>query len=192
MEPEVHLVEKYFQEILGCFTITNLRLKGGKEIDLLATNLATGEKYHIECRVATSRGFKLRPEDTYTKTGRAHRRGLNFFAKEKFNHPAVLEKVRALFGNLNYRKVLVVWDVQDKSVVTQAKELYGIEVWFLKEILVHLTTKINTRGSRDDILRMIELVALSLEELKDVPKRRKLLEAISRQKEDSSKDSERS
>jgi hypothetical protein len=36
MEPEVHILEKYFQEVLLCFTMTNIQLKGKKEIDLLA------------------------------------------------------------------------------------------------------------------------------------------------------------
>jgi hypothetical protein len=54
MEPEVHIIEKYFQEVLHCFTMTNIRCKGGKEIDLLAVNPITGKRYHIESRVSTS------------------------------------------------------------------------------------------------------------------------------------------
>jgi len=38
MEPEVHIIEKYFQEIKHCFNMTNIRLKGKKEIDLLAVS----------------------------------------------------------------------------------------------------------------------------------------------------------
>jgi hypothetical protein len=44
MEPEVHIIEKYFQEILHCFTMTNVKCEGGKEIDLLAINPITGKK----------------------------------------------------------------------------------------------------------------------------------------------------
>jgi hypothetical protein len=43
MEPEVHIIEKYFQEVLYCFTMTNIRCKGGKEIDVLAVNPTTGK-----------------------------------------------------------------------------------------------------------------------------------------------------
>ena len=68
MEPEVHIIEKYFQEILHCFTMTNIRCKRGKEIDLLALNPSTKEKYHIEARV-TRTGFKIKKHDTYVRKG---------------------------------------------------------------------------------------------------------------------------
>jgi len=53
LEPEVHIVDRYMQLAKKCFTMTNIMLEGGKEIDLLASNPITGEKYHIEVRVAT-------------------------------------------------------------------------------------------------------------------------------------------
>ena len=56
MEPEVHIIE-YFQVVLGCFTMTNVKCEGQKELDLLAVNPRTSEKYHVESRVSTS--FKL-------------------------------------------------------------------------------------------------------------------------------------
>jgi hypothetical protein len=109
MEPEVHIIEKYFQLIKQCFTMTNIRLKGGKEIDLLAFNPRTGEKYHVEARVSTTSAFKLRLHDTKLKDGRVHRRGLDFFNKQKFNHPTVLKKIHELFHSEKYRKILVIW-----------------------------------------------------------------------------------
>jgi hypothetical protein len=60
MEPKVHIIEKYFQVVLGSVTMTNVKCKGGKEIDLLAMDPKTLEKYHVESRVSTS--FKLRRE----------------------------------------------------------------------------------------------------------------------------------
>jgi hypothetical protein len=96
MEPEVHIIEKYFQEVLHCFTMTNVRCKGGKEIDLLAVNPKTGQKYHVESRVSTT--FKLKEEATRKGNGTTHRDGLDYFQKEKFEHPAVLERARNLLG----------------------------------------------------------------------------------------------
>lgn len=58
MEPEVHIVEKYLQLVKHWFTMTNVMLGGGKEIDLLALDPRSGEKYHIEVRVAIGRGFR--------------------------------------------------------------------------------------------------------------------------------------
>ena len=64
------------QLVKECFTMTNVMLKGGKEIDLLAVNPISGEKYHIEVRVTIDKGFRIRLKDTQTKDGSKHRRGL--------------------------------------------------------------------------------------------------------------------
>lgn len=95
--------------------MTNIRCKGNKEIDLLAINPRTGDKFHVESRVGTSPSFKIRIKDTYTSKGRPHKIGLDYFDKEKFNHPIVIKKIQEIFGNLDYRQILVVWAVQDGS-----------------------------------------------------------------------------
>lgn len=159
MEPEVHIIEKYFQTILKCFTMTNIRLKGSKEIDLLAINPLTGEKYHVESRVATSRSFALRLKDTYTSQGRPYRRGLDFFVKEKFGHPVVMNSVRELFGDEKYSKVLVVFQTHESLLPKDAKEV-GIEIWFMADIIRRLKEKGKMKGSRDHVLRIIELIKL--------------------------------
>jgi hypothetical protein len=40
--------------------MTNVMLERGKEIDLLAVNPISGEKYYIEVRVTIEKAFKLR------------------------------------------------------------------------------------------------------------------------------------
>lgn len=55
------------QLVKRCFTMTNIMLEGGKEIDLLAFDPRSGDKYHIEVRVAIGRGFRIRLVDTQTK-----------------------------------------------------------------------------------------------------------------------------
>jgi hypothetical protein len=90
MEPEVHIIEKYFQIVLGCFTMANVKCKGGKEIDLLAINPKNLERYHIESRVSTT--FKLRHKATFTKGGTCHKNGIDYISKEKFSDKHVLEK----------------------------------------------------------------------------------------------------
>lgn len=165
MEPEVHLIDKYFQIIKKCLTMTNIQLKGGKEIDLLAIDPRTQEKFHIESRVTIS-SFKIRLHDTHTKSGKAHRRGLDYFAKKKFDHSTIVKNVQKIFGSTEYRKILVVWDVQERSVVEQAKEMYGIEIWFFKDLLKALVTfsKIKgAKGSRDDVMRLVEIFGLMSE-----------------------------
>lgn len=126
--------------------MTNIRLKGGKEIDLLAINPRTGEKFHVESRVATK--FKLRFKATYTKSGRCHRNGIDYFAEQKFNHPIVFKSIHDIFHSTEYRKILVVWDVQEKSVVEQAKKIYGIEVRFFQKLLTDLIASAKGKGAK--------------------------------------------
>jgi hypothetical protein len=162
MEPEVHIIEKYFQEILHCFTMTNIRCKGGKEIDLLAINPKTLERYHVESRVSTT--FKLKLKATYSKKGRCYKNGIDYFAKEKFNHPLILEKTYEVFNTKDYNKVLIVWDVENKDIIEEAKKKYNIDVRSMKRVLssliLPLMGKRHPKGSRDDVLRMLEFLAL--------------------------------
>jgi len=160
IEPEVHIIEKYFQEILHCFTMTNIRCKGGKEIDLLAIDTKTNEKYHVESRVGTSPSFKIREKDTYTSKGRAHKIGLDYFQNEKFEHPIIVQKIHELFGETSYNKILVVWDVEDLSLKEIAKKKYGFDLWFMDELLNDMINSGIIKGSRDDILRVIEFISL--------------------------------
>jgi hypothetical protein len=158
LEPEVHIVERYMQLVKKCFTMTNVMLEGGKEIDLLAVNPISAEKYHIEVRVAMGKGFRVRLIDTQTKNGRKHRRGMDTLNEIKFSHRTVVKAVKEIFGSSVYKKVLVVWDVEEKSVIEQAKSLYGIEVWKMSDIMGELIHEVKTKAYRDDILRTIQLI----------------------------------
>jgi len=139
--------------------MTNIMLEGGKEIDLLAFDPISNEKYHIEVRVATGRGFRLRLIDTQTKNGRKHRRGLDTLNDIKFAHPTVVSAVKEIFGSGEYRKVLVVWDVEDNSVIEQAKSIYNIEVWKIPDIMDKLVREVKTKPYRNDVLRTIQLIS---------------------------------
>jgi len=139
--------------------MTNIMLEGGKEIDLLAVDPISGEKYHIEVRVATGRGFRLRLIDTQTKSGRKHRRGLDTLNDMKFSHPTVVNAVTEIFGGSEYRKVLVVWDVEDGAVIEQAKSIYNIEVWKISGIISELMQEVKSKPYRNDVLRTIQLIS---------------------------------
>jgi len=157
--------------------MTNIKLKGNKEIDLLAIDPKTGNKYHVESRVSTSPSFKLKVKDTKTKKGRPHKIGLDYFVEKKFDHADVTAKVKEAFGESDYDRVLVVWDIQDGAVVESARAK-GIHILLMPTILVELITRnvdlpsmkhYLPRGQRDDVLRTIELMALAL--AKGKPKR---------------------
>ena len=159
LEPEVHIVDRYLQLVKKCFTMTNLMLKGGKEIDLLAFNPVSGEKFHIEVRIATGKGFRLRMVDTQTRKGHKHRRGLDTLNEIKFAHPIVTNKVKQIFGTCEYKKVLVVWNVENSEVVEQAKAVYNIEVWKISDVMSEMMKEIGTKSYRDDVLRTIQLIS---------------------------------
>ena len=159
LEPEVHIVDRYMQLVKKCFTMTNIMLGGGKEIDLLAFNPITKERLHVEVRIATGRGFRLRVKDTQTKSGRKHRRGLDTLNEIKFVHPTVVNAVKEIFGSNEYKKVLVVWDVEDSSVIEQAKSVCNIEVWKISNIINELMREVKSRAYRDDVLRTIQLIS---------------------------------
>jgi hypothetical protein len=159
LEPEIHIIDRYMQLVKKCLTMTNIMLKGGKEIDILALNPKTNEKYYIEVRVATGRGFKLRLIDTQTKTGRKHRRGLDTLHQIKFAHPTMVHAIKQIFNTTDYCKILVVWEVENNTVIKKAKELYNIEIWKMPNIIQELSQKVNTKAYRNDILRTIQLIS---------------------------------
>lgn len=162
MEPvEVHIVERYMQLVKRCFTMTNVMLGGGKEIDLLAFNPKTGEQFHIEVRVCIGRGFRLRMIDTQTKKGQKHRRGMDTLNTIKFSPPAVVDGCKEIFGCEEYKRVLVVWDVQEPNVIEQAEKLYGIEIWRISDIITGLIHEVGTKAYRDDVLRTVQLISLN-------------------------------
>jgi hypothetical protein len=157
LEPEIHIVDRYLQLVKKCFTMTNVMLEGGKEIDLLAVNPDSGEKFHIEVRVTIEKGFRIRMVDTQTKSGRKHRRGLDTLNAIKFS--PVIDAVTEIFGTSEYKKVLVVWEVEEENVIEQAKSLYGIEIWKISDIMSELIREVGTKSYRDDVLRTIQLIS---------------------------------
>jgi hypothetical protein len=139
--------------------MTNIMLEGGKEIDLLAFDPISKEKFHIEVRIATGKGFRLRLVDTQTKNGRKHRRGLDTLNAIKFAHSTVVNAVKEIFGGSEYKKVLVVWDVEDGAVIEQAKSIYNIEVWKISGIISELMQEVKSKPYRNDVLRTIQLIS---------------------------------
>src|SRR5208337_4795825 len=107
------------------------------------------------------RGFRIRLVDTQTKSGRKHKRVLDTLNEIKFSPPAVVNGCREIFGCGEYKRVLVVWDVQEPDVIEHAKKLYGIEVWRISDIITELINEVGTKAYRDDVLRTVQLISMS-------------------------------
>jgi hypothetical protein len=139
--------------------MANVRCKRGKEIDLLAINPIKGKKFHVESRVSTV--FKLRLKNTRKKDGSTHRDSLDYFGKEKFEHPAVVNKIKELFGETDYEKVLVVYKTEEPvdSFIQKTFGKFGIRILLMKDVIADLREEAEVKGSRDDVMRFIELIA---------------------------------
>ncbi|MGD0494787.1 MAG: hypothetical protein ABSB28_01950 [Candidatus Bathyarchaeia archaeon] len=105
------------------------------------------------------KAFRLRLIDTQTKNGRKHRRGMDTLNAIKFAPQTVTKAAEEMFGTSEYRKVLVVWDVEDESVIEKGKSLYRIEIWKMSDLINQLTQRVNTKSYRDDVLRTIQLIS---------------------------------
>jgi len=148
---------------MQCFTMTNIRVKGvkgGREIDLLAIDPKSGERYHVEVGINVGKKMPLQ----------GGRQGL-MSNMEKFENVHVVNKIHEIFGDeKKYNKILVVWDVQN-GVVDEA-EKHGVEIWYIVERLMELVGAQlggTSKGSRDDILRTVELMA-EIERIRSKPK----------------------
>lgn len=137
--------------------MTNIKLKGNKEIDLLAIDQRNGKNYHIESCVSTT--FHLRKFATYRKNGVPLKNGIDYFIEKKFEHRTVKEAIKNYFGDKPYERVLVVWDIADKDISYYD---WGITIERMILMIYQLVNSAWARvsGSRDDILRTMELVYL--------------------------------
>jgi len=131
--------------------MTNIKCKR-KEIDLLAMNPKTLERYHVEASVWTGSPFK--------------RDRIEPFLKEKFDDSRIREKIEEIFGREDYKRILVLWDVRDLSLVPWCTANFNLQIWFIDDILNELMEKRVLKGSRDDVLRTIELLSLCQKESK--------------------------
>lgn len=135
--------------------MANIQLKHGDkyEIDLLAADLINEQYYHVESSVKTTHKLKFRATNEKNKGY-----SVESFLK-KFNRYKIKTYVEWLFNNKPYHKVLVVWDKDVRELNEKCKPL-GIEIRSLIGIIYDLSNHKITSGSRDDILRTMELVFL--------------------------------
>jgi hypothetical protein len=67
----------------------------------------------------------------------------------------VIGAVTEIFGSSEYKKVLVVWEVEDESLIEQAQSRYDIEIWKMSDILGELIREIGTKAYWNDALRIV-------------------------------------
>jgi hypothetical protein len=169
METTEKIVEAYVRYIKGWATIPNIKCPGQFEIDLIAIDLCSGERYHVECGVSVSGAYsKLtdKPfceDDLKERVKKAgQRRTLGYFIDRKFSAPGVLETLKGYgFKEGNYKKVIVSWSWTD-SVAKEA-EKRGVVLWRFPDIMSEIADSIkkNRIYYTDDTLRTLHLFAIA-------------------------------
>lgn len=165
------IVESYCNYIKGWATIPNVKCDRGQyEIDILAVDPRTNEKYHIECSVRITAPFSRLTAEEFsleklrTRLGSPRQRmTIGFFKDVKFGAKEVIDKLRQYgFEEGKYKKIIVV-DGWTEEAATKARE-YGIELWKFNDILSELMElcERSTKYYEDDTLRTVQLLLRAL------------------------------
>jgi hypothetical protein len=169
METTERVVEAYVRYVKKWATIPNIRCDGQFEIDLLAIDPVTGNRYHIESGVSVSGSYSqltANPFSTEHLKQRVkqagQRRTLGYFTERKFGHPSVLSALRSYgFKPGGYSKTIVSWGWR-KPVPELAKKA-GITLWDFLEIIHEIASAFDNDRTyfTDDTLRTLHLFALA-------------------------------
>lgn len=182
METTERIVESYVRTIRRWATIPNIRCPGQNEIDLLAIDPVTLERFHIEVSISISQGFRKltgKPFDREKIKLRVYqasqRRTVGFFIQRKFTPDSVVARLQD-FGFLpgEYRQVIVTWG-WDEEAARQAEQA-NIELWDFRDMVREIGEAI--AGSReyysDDTLRTINLFLHARDEAQPKGRRARL------------------
>jgi hypothetical protein len=169
VETTEKVVEAYVRYIKGWATIPNIKCPGQYEIDLLAIDPKTSDKYHIESGVSVSSGFSkltAKPYDAELLKVRVQqavqRRTFGYFAERKFAAPGIIETLAKYgFEQGAYQKVIVSWGWEEPVEVEA--EAQGIQLWHFADILKAITETFKETKVyfTDDTLRTLQLYAMA-------------------------------
>lgn len=167
METTEKIVEAYVRYIKGWATIPNIKCPGQFEIDLLAIDPRTGDKYHIESGVSVSGSYSKLTTNAYSvemlrqrNMQAGQRRTLGYFLERKFSSPGVVETLKAHgFAPGCYRKIIVTWG-WTPAAETEAN-LHSVALWDFRELMAEITKTIKNDKIyfTDDTLRTLHLYA---------------------------------
>ena len=99
METTEKIVEAYVRYVKNWATIPNIRCDGQREIDLLAIDPKTLERFHIETSISISPGFSMLSAKAFDSESLklrvkkpVMRRTIGYFVETKFNAVSVLSR----------------------------------------------------------------------------------------------------
>ena len=170
METTEKVVEAYCRYIKGWATIPNIKCSGQYEIDLIAIDPGTLDRYHIETGVSISSSFSkltakdFSPQKLKTRVLQpGQRRTVGYFSERKFGAPEVAATLRRYgFKKGQYSKVVVTWGWTDEAKV-QADQL-GITLWDFRSLLIEIGEAFGEVRTyfTDDTMRTLQLFLKAL------------------------------
>ncbi len=165
METTERIVEAYVRYVKGWATIPNIRCDGQLEIDLLAIDPITLNRYHIESGVSVSVAYSKLTSKPYSESARkqrgkaaGQRRTIGHFVKRKFGDRNVVKKLKEYgFKRGKYTKVIVSWGWTDDAAKEARKR--RIILWDFRDLMMEIAETFRTKRSyfTDDTLRTLHL-----------------------------------
>jgi len=169
METTERIVEAYARYIRKWATIPNIKCGGQFEIDLLAIDPVTLNRYHIESGVSVSGSYSKLTDKPFSSADlkqrvkqAGQRRTLGYFIERKFGEPSILETLKTYgFEEGEYIKVIVSWGWTDEA--EQSAKTHGIELWDFRKIVQEIAETFKGERSyfTDDTMRTLHLYSLA-------------------------------
>jgi hypothetical protein len=167
METTEKIVEAYVRYVKGWATIPNIKCPGQYEIDLLAIDPVSSDRYHIESGVSISGSYSKLTAKPYSdddlkirvKTA-GQRRTLGYFVERKFKAKPVLDTLRKYgFRKGNYSRVIVSWGWEEAARAEAGRR--KIRLWDFRDILREIVGAFERKRVyfTDDTLRTLQLFA---------------------------------
>jgi hypothetical protein len=170
VETTEKIVEAYVRYVRGWATVPNVRCDGQFEIDLLAIDPVTLDRYHIETSVSGSAAFSkltAKPFDPFRLKERVQqatmRRTLGYFIERKFGSPEIVTRLSQFgFKPGAHKKVVVSWGWTAEA--KQEADAAEVALWDFRDIMKKIADKIRYEQSyfTDDTLRTINLFVRAL------------------------------
>ena len=141
METTERIVEAYVRYVKRWATIPNIKCEGQFEIDLLAIDPLSLDRYHIESGVSVSSSYRAltakpyNPDDLKIRVKIAGtRRTLGYFIERKFGSPRVIAKLNEYgFHPGNYSKVIVTWGWTEEAARKAQAE--NVTLWDFRDLM---------------------------------------------------------
>jgi hypothetical protein len=165
VETTEKIVEAYVRYVKGWATIPNIKCPGQGEIDILAIDPASLERYQIEVSISISGSFSKLTNSAYDPEVAkqrvqqpTQRRTLGFFVEKKFGDAGVLGTLAKYgFQPGNYKKVIATygWTADAK----QAADDQGIILWDFRKIMGEMKSVLEGEKAylTDDTMRTLHL-----------------------------------